>query len=108
LLADKAYSNRKIRAHLRRRAITATIPEPADQITHRARRGSSGGRPPEFDTVAYRDRNTVERTINKLRGHRAVAMRTDKRDYVYRGTIDVASIRIWLRDPVRPDPLDTP
>jgi hypothetical protein len=31
-------------------------------------------------------------------------MRTDKRDYVYRGTIDVASIRIWLRHPARPDP----
>ena len=104
LLADKAYSSRKIRAHLRQRGIAATIPEPADQIAHRVRRGSTGGRPPEFDTVAYRDRNTVERTINKLRGHRAVAMRTDKRDYVYRGTIDVASIRIWLRDPVRPDP----
>jgi hypothetical protein len=23
-----------------------------------------------------------------------------KRDFVFRGTIDVASIRIWLRDPV--------
>jgi transposase len=54
--------------------------------------------------VAYRDRNTVERTINKLRCYRAVAMRTDKRDYLYRGIIDVASIRIWLRDPVRHDP----
>jgi hypothetical protein len=31
--------------------------------------------------------------------------RYDKRDYVYRGTIDVASIRIWLRDPVD-DPSD--
>jgi hypothetical protein len=26
--------------------------------------------------------------------------RYDKRDYVWRGTIDVASIRIWLRHPV--------
>jgi hypothetical protein len=26
--------------------------------------------------------------------------RYDKRDYMFRGTIDVASIRIWLRDPV--------
>jgi hypothetical protein len=104
LLADKAYSNRNIRTHLRQRGIAATIPEPADQIAGRVRRGSTGGRPPNFDTIAYRDRNTVERTINKLRGHRAVAMRTDKRDYVYRGTIDVASIRIWLRDPARPDP----
>jgi len=24
----------------------------------------------------------------------------DKRDYTFRGTIDLASIRIWLRDPV--------
>lgn len=104
LLADKAYSNKKIRAHLRRRGIKATIPEPADQITHRARRGNEGGRRPAFDPVAYRDRNTVERTINKLRAYRAVAMRTDKRDFVYRGTIDVATIRIWLRDPVHQDP----
>ena len=108
ILADKAYSNKKIRAHLRRRGIKATIPEPADQAAHRHRRGSKGGRPPEFDPVAYRDRNTAERTINKLKAYRAVAMRTDKRDYVYRGTIDVATIKIWLRHPVLGDPSDTP
>ena len=37
---------------------------------------------------------------SKLKGHRAVATRYDKRDYMFRGTIDVASIRIWLRDPI--------
>jgi hypothetical protein len=37
-----------------------------------------------------------------------VATRYDKREFVYRGTIDVASIRIWLRDPTEPDPRDTP
>jgi putative transposase len=31
LRADKAYSSRAIRAHLRSRRITAVIPEPADQ-----------------------------------------------------------------------------
>jgi len=30
----------------------------------------------------------------------AVATRYDKRERIYQGTIDVASIRIWLRDPV--------
>lgn len=108
LLADKAYSNTKIRAHLRRRSIKATIPEKNDQIAHRLKRGSHGGRSPAFDPVAYRGRNTVERAFNKLRGFRAVAMRTDKRDFVYRGTVDVASIKIWLRDLTRKDPSDTP
>jgi len=35
-------------------------------------------------------------------------MRTDKREYIFNGTIDVASIRIWLRDPGRQGPPDTP
>jgi len=101
VLGDKAYSSRGIRSHLRRRRITATIPEPADQVSNRQRRGSKGGRPPEFDPEKYKERNVVERAINKLKGHRAVATRYDKRDFVFRGTVDVASIRIWLRDPVR-------
>ena len=98
VLADKAYSSRATRTHLRRRGIKATIPEPADQIRHRLRRGSRGGRPPAFDPIAYKQRNTVERAFNRLRQHRAVATRYDKRDFVYRGTVDVAAIRIWLRD----------
>jgi transposase len=98
VLADKAYSSTAIRSHLRRRRIRATIPEPADQIRNRRNRGSRGGRPPAFDPQAYKQRNTVERAFNRLRQHRAVATRYDKRDYVYRGTVDVAAIRIWLRD----------
>ncbi|WP_097194200.1 transposase [Blastococcus aggregatus] len=94
MLADKAYSNRRIRTELRRRPIKATIPEKTDQQKRRAAKGWAGGRPPAFDGEAYRVRNTVERAINKLKGFRAVAMRTDKREFVYRGTIDVASIRI--------------
>jgi transposase len=102
LLADKAYSNRMIRSHLRRRKITAVIAEPADQIRNRRSRGRNGGRPPAFDREMYKTRNVAERAINKLREFRAVATRFDKRDYVYRGTVDVAAIRIWLRTP--PDP----
>jgi transposase len=100
MLGDKAYSSSAIRAHLRRRGIKATIPEPSDQVRSRLRRGSGGGRPPVFDPAACKDRNTAERAFNLLRPHRAVATRFGKRDFVWRGTIDVASIRIWLRDPV--------
>jgi transposase len=107
LLADKAYSNRTIRSCLRRRRITATIPQKSDQQKARTAKGSAGGRPPAFDSEAYKQRNTTERTINKLKAFRAVAMRTDKREFVYNGTVDVASIRIWLRHPSNEDPRDT-
>ena len=107
VLADKAYSTRKIRKSLRSKSITATIPEPVNQIKGRATKGSAGGRPPTCDTDIYQDRNTVERSFNRLRGYRAVATRYDKRDLVNRGTVDVASIGIWLRDPTIQDPKNT-
>ena len=43
VLADKAYSYKTIREHLRRRGIRAIIPEPGDQIANRAHRGSRVG-----------------------------------------------------------------
>src|SRR6266487_278307 len=100
VMGDKAYSSAANRAYLRRRGIKAVIPVKEDQKSHRWRRGSAGGRPPAFDRERYRERNTVERCYSKLKQFRAVATRYDKRELMYQGTIDVASIRIWLRDPV--------
>ena len=106
--ADKAYSNRPCREYLRHRGIRHTIPEKTDQQQTRAAKGSHGGRPPAFDPEAYKQRNTVERAHNKLKAFRAVAMRTDKREFIFHGTIDIASIKIWLRHPAKQDSADTP
>jgi transposase len=99
-LGDKAYSSAANRAYLRKRGIKAVIPVKEDQKKHRRGRGSHGGRPPAFDAGQYKDRNTVERCFGKLKQFRAVATRYDKREVMYQGTVDLASIRIWLRDPV--------
>jgi len=99
-MADKAYSSRANRAYPRRRGIKAVIPVKKDQWANRQKPGSKSGRPPAFDRDRYKERNTVQRCASKLRQHRAVATRYDKRERIYQGTVDVSSIRIWLRHPV--------
>jgi len=111
LTGDKAYSSRANRAALRARHIPHTIPEPADQQANRLRRGARGGRPPAFDPDRYRQRNQVERLMNRRKQFRAVATRYDKLACRYQATIMIADIFIWLRarpDQPRDDPRNTP
>ena len=49
VLADKAYSSKANRDHLARRGIKAAIPIKDDQAAGRRKKGSAGGRPPDFD-----------------------------------------------------------
>ncbi|MFD0332300.1 IS5 family transposase [Streptomyces erythrogriseus] len=95
VLADRAYSSRAIRNHLRRRGIRAVIPQPSDQVGHRLRRGRGGGRPPAFDAETYKQRNAVERCINRLKQWRGLAMRTDKLAIAYQAALHLAAILIW-------------
>lgn len=97
LRADKAYSSRAIRGHLRQRGITAVIPEPADQAAHRQRRGSRGGRPPAFDSIDYRQRNVIERRFCHLKQWRGLATRFDKLAIVYRAAAVLHAAISWAR-----------
>jgi transposase len=101
LTGDKAYSSRANRQALRARHIPHTIPERDDQKANRVRRGARGGRPPKFDKARYRQRNQVERLMNRRKQFRAVATRYDKLACRYQATVCVADILIWLR--ARPD-----
>lgn len=50
-----------------------------------------------FSPFLYRYRNLIERFFNKLKHFRAVATRYDKRDDNFLASVQLASIRIWLR-----------
>ncbi|MBB5617530.1 putative transposase [Chryseoglobus frigidaquae] len=95
--ADKAYSSRAIRHHLRSRGIVAVIPEPADQRGHRSRRGSHGGRPVSYDVIDYRHRNVVERGFSDTKQWRGLATRYDKLALTYRGGAVLRAITLWLK-----------
>ncbi len=96
--ADKAYSSRANRAHLRKRGITAVIPEKADQAANRKRKGSRGGRPVSHDPDLYKERNAIERTINRMKAWRGIATRYDKTPGSYLAGLHLRATMIWLKD----------
>ncbi len=85
VVADKGYSNRKIRRYLRRRGIRYTIPRKRNER-----------RTGPFDRQRYRERNRVERLINRLKQFRRVATRYEKRAIYYTGMLTLATILLWL------------
>ena len=97
LLADKAYCSAAHRRMLTGRGIKVVIPQRADQIAHRKRRGQRGGRPPALDANAYKGRNVVERSFNTAKQCRGLATRYDKHARNYRAGIVLAAIvMFWL------------
>ena len=82
---DKDYSSPTIRRYLKARKIGAVIPTKADQIPD-----------PDFDRVVYRERNVIERLINRLKQWRRIATRYEKRAVNYLAMVTVAAILLWL------------
>lgn len=86
---------RPIRTWLRQRGVGHTIPERADQIRNRLRRGSRGGRPPASGKQFSKQRNVVERCFNRLKQGRGIATRYDKTVESCQAAVALASLLMW-------------
>lgn len=85
VLGDKAYSSRKIRRYLKQRGIGYTIPRRSDET-----------RTGPFHRALYKERNYVERAMNRLKQFRRVATRYEKRVVNFLAMVTLASIMLWL------------
>jgi len=86
LLGDRAYDSDGLRATLNARGAWACVKPKPPRINI-----------PSFSPWLCRQRNAIERFFNKLKHFRAVATRYDKRDDNFLASVQLASIRIWLR-----------
>ena len=82
---DKGYSSRRIRGNLRRRGIRYTIP----RKTNERRTGP-------FNRALYRQRNLVERTINRLKQFRRIATRYEKKAENYLAMLHIGALLLRL------------
>jgi transposase len=51
---------------------------------------------PTFERAAYRERNAVERLINRLKQWRRVATRYEKRAANYLAMLTIAAVLLWV------------
>ena len=85
IVGDKGYGGGPIRRFLTRRGIRFTI---AKQRNY--------GRKGPFDKVIYRQRNRVERLINRFKQYRRLATRYEKRAVNFLAMWQIAAILMWL------------
>ena len=84
-VGDKGYSSRAIRRYARQHGIRITIPRKVNEC----RKGS-------LDLEVYKQRNLVERLINRLKQFRRLATRYEKRAANYRVMWIIAATLLWL------------
>ncbi len=84
VVADKGYTSQVLRQYLRKKHIHYTIP-------HRSNEHHKG----KFDKQVYRQRNIVERLINRLKQFRRIATRYEKRATNFAAMITFASICLF-------------
>ncbi len=85
VVGDRGYSSHATRHKLRRRGIRPIIPQKRNE------------RPAYLmDWSRYRERNRIERLVNRLKQYRRIATRYDKTAASYAAFVALAALRMWL------------
>ena len=85
VVGDQGYSSRQVRRYLRQHGLGATMARKRDERPQHT-----------FDRDLYRERNRVERCINRLKAFRRVATRYEKLAVNFLAMVTIAAILIWL------------
>ena len=86
LLGDKCYDSDAIRDDLTKRGIEPVIPPRSNRKT-----------PIEYDHVAYKRRNLIERCVNRLKQFHRIATRYEKTARAYLSMLCIAAARLWIK-----------
>jgi transposase len=86
VLADKGYDTNKLIETIAARGAEVVIPPKANRVEQR-----------EYDETVYRERNKVERCVNKLKQFRRVATRYEKTARNFLGMVLFVATTIWLK-----------
>jgi transposase len=85
-IGDKGFDSKKLVAYIESRGATAVIPPRSNVKDQRP-----------FDRHLYRERNVVERFINRIKQHRRVATRYEKTARNYLAFVQVAASMVLLQ-----------
>lgn len=86
VLGDKGYDSDAFATAVEDRGAEAVIPPRANRKA-----------PREYDAVVYKERNKVERCINRLKQFRRVATRYEKTARNFLGMVLFAAVTLWLQ-----------
>lgn len=84
--ADKGYDSAALVSFITQQESTAVIPSRSNQKS-----------PRDYDRHLYRERNVIERMINKLKQFRRMATRYEKTASNFVALLHLAAITLWLR-----------
>jgi len=85
ILTDKAYDSNKLREYITQMNAQAVIPSKRNRK-----------QPIAHDTQLYKQRNRIERCVNKLKHWRRFATRFDRRIIHFTGFVLLAASTVWL------------